>query len=216
MTAHPMERPRILVAGVGNIFLGDDAFGVEVVRRLSHRSVPGEVRVVDFGIRGLDLAYGLLDGYEAVILVDASPRGGVPGTLYVLEPEIDQLPSPPDAPAVEMHNMDLTKVLRLALALGGPIPRLVLVGCEPQFHVPAEEMSDGLSEPVRAVLDETVALVESLIARLLRDGAKAEMTATHPLANLHGCRGDAAGTHGCPAGVSEPTTPSEEDRTCHP
>ena len=82
-----MTRPaRILIAGIGNIFLGDDAFGVEVARRLVRRRLPDGVRVVDFGIRGLDLTYALLDGYEAVILVDAAPRGGPPGTLYVLEP----------------------------------------------------------------------------------------------------------------------------------
>ena len=83
-----MDRPRVLVAGVGNIFLGDDAFGVEVVQRLARRPLPAEVRVVDFGIRGLDLTYALLDGYETVILVDAAPRGGPPGTLYVLEPDV--------------------------------------------------------------------------------------------------------------------------------
>src|SRR5436309_933525 len=82
-----MQSPRILVAGIGNIFLGDDAFGVEVAQRLARRPLPDAVRIVDFGTRGLDLAYALLDGYEAVILVDASPRGGPPGTLYVLELE---------------------------------------------------------------------------------------------------------------------------------
>ena len=82
-----MTMPRILVAGVGNIFLGDDAFGVEVVRTPGKRELPARVRMVDFGIRGLDLAYALLDGYEAVILVDAVPRGGEPGQVYVIEPE---------------------------------------------------------------------------------------------------------------------------------
>src|SRR5439155_13673490 len=91
-----MNRPRVLVAGVGNIFLGDDAFGVEVAQRLARRALPPEVRVVDFGIRGLDLTYALLDGYEAVILVDAAPRGGRPGTLYVLEPARGE---PPEAEA---------------------------------------------------------------------------------------------------------------------
>src|ERR1700758_4827464 len=87
MIARSHDGPRILVAGVGNIFLGDDAFGVEVVQRLARRALPDGVRVVDFGIRGLDLVYALLDGYETVVLVDAAPRGGSPGTLYVLEPE---------------------------------------------------------------------------------------------------------------------------------
>ena len=83
-----MSTPRILVAGIGNIFLGDDAFGVEVVNRLSRRALPDSVRVVDYGIRGLDLAYALLDDYDLVILVDAARQGEDPGTLYVLEPEL--------------------------------------------------------------------------------------------------------------------------------
>src|SRR5262249_56961070 len=124
-----MNRPRVLVAGVGNIFLGDDAFGVEVVRRLGRRPLPDGVRVVDFGIRGLDLTYALLDGHEAVILVDALPRGGEPGTLYVLEPEIGAPLG--DAPPVEGHGMDPVKVLHLAAAMGGQVGRLLLVGCEP-------------------------------------------------------------------------------------
>ena len=115
-----MTHPRVLVAGVGNIFLGDDAFGVEVVRELARRPLPDGVRVVDFGIRGLDLTYALLDGYEAVILVDATPRGGPPGTLYVLEVEP---PAPGGGrgrgPPAEGHNIDPVRVLRLAAAMGG-------------------------------------------------------------------------------------------------
>src|SRR5438128_1754175 len=95
MTTPPPDRRAVLVAGVGNIFLGDDAFGVEVAQRLARRPLPAGVRVVDFGIRGLDLAYALLDPYEAVILVDAMPRGEQPGTLYVLEPDL----GPDSAPA---------------------------------------------------------------------------------------------------------------------
>src|ERR1700676_3752545 len=91
----------ILVAGIGNIFLGDDAFGVEVVRRLVQRPLPEGVRVVDFGIRGLDLTYALLDKYAAVIFVDAAPRGGTPGTLYVIEPELAG-PEEADAPMMEL------------------------------------------------------------------------------------------------------------------
>jgi hydrogenase maturation protease len=165
-----MSRPRVLVAGVGNIFLGDDAFGVEVAQRLLRRGQPDEVRVVDFGIRGLDLTYALLDGYEAVVLVDAAPRGGSPGTLYVLE-----LPheAPPDeAAAVEAHDLDPLKVMRLAAAMGGRVGRLLLVGCEPTPPADADEMAMGLSEPVRAAVEEAVPLVESLVARLLRGETK--------------------------------------------
>src|SRR6266853_193590 len=99
------DRPRVLIAGVGNIFLGDDAFGVEVAQRLARRPLPEGVRVVDFGIRGLDLAYALLDRYEAVVLVDAAPRGGAPGTIYVLEPELGSASAMSAEPALmEAHN----------------------------------------------------------------------------------------------------------------
>ena len=164
-----MMRPRILVAGIGNIFLGDDAFGVEVARRLASHERSEEVRVVDFGIRGLDLTYALLDGYEAVILVDAAPLGKRPGTLYVLEPHGE---GPPDmegaCPPIEMHNLDPAKVLRLAAALGGQVGRLLLVGCEPVPPDEPEEMRDSLSEPVRAAVDLAVPLISSLVAKLLR------------------------------------------------
>src|SRR6478672_10064780 len=101
----------ILVAGIGNIFFGDDAFGVEVARRLGQQPLPESVRVVDFGIRGLDLTYALLDPYEAAILVDAAPRGGIVGTVYILEPELNQTSMP--GSALELHSMDPVKVLRL-------------------------------------------------------------------------------------------------------
>src|SRR5438876_6739757 len=113
-----MSGARILIAGIGNIFLGDDAFGVEVAQRLGQRSLPEEVRVIDFGIRGLDLTYALLDDYETVVLVDAVPRGGKPGTLYVLEPEVAELPAvEPTDRLIEAHDMNPTRVLHLARAL---------------------------------------------------------------------------------------------------
>jgi hydrogenase maturation protease len=161
-----MSHPRVLVAGVGNIFLGDDAFGVEVAQRLLRRGPPDGVRVVDFGTRGLDLTFALLDGYEAVVLVDATPRGGPPGTLYVLELPSDAPPG--EAATVEAHGMDPVRVLRLAAAMGGRGERRLLVGCEPAPPAGADEMSMGLSEPVRAAVEEAVPLVESLVARLLR------------------------------------------------
>src|SRR5262249_7088046 len=149
-TGGAMSRPRVLVAAVGNIFLGDDAFGVVVVQRLVQRPLPDGVRVVDFGIRGLDLAYALLEGYEAVVLVDALPRGGAPGTLYVLEPEAPE-PAAADL-MVEGHGLDPVKVLRLAAALGGKVGHLLVVGCEPGPLGEAEDLSLGLSEPVRAAV----------------------------------------------------------------
>jgi hydrogenase maturation protease len=162
------NRPRVLIACVGNIFLGDDAFGVEVAQRLAQRPLPVGVRVVDFGIRGLDLAYALLDGYEAVVLVDAAPRGGPPGTLYVLEPELQPAPSQEEAvPSIETHNMDPARVLRLVAAMGGQVQRLLVVGCEPGPLGGEEEISAEMSAPVRAAVDEAVPLVESLVERLL-------------------------------------------------
>jgi hydrogenase maturation protease len=162
-----MSRPRILVAGIGNIFLGDDAFGVHVAQRLAGRVLPEDVRVVDFGIRGLDLAYALTDGYEAVLLIDAAPRGGPPGTLYVLQPTADAAADEGEA-AVETHGMDPVKVLRLARALGGSVGSLYVVGCEPAPSTDPEEMQLAMSEPVQAAVDEAVPLVESIVGRLLQ------------------------------------------------
>jgi hydrogenase maturation protease len=177
-----MKQPRFLIAGVGNIFLGDDAFGVEVAQRLARRALPDEVRVADFGIRGLDLAYALLDGYAAVILVDALPRGCPPGTLYVLEVAADEPPAAEGAgPLIETHNLDPVKVLRLAAAMGARVERLLVVGCEPVPLGESEDMQMGLSDPVRAAVEEAVPLVESLAARLLRGegiAAKAALTPT--------------------------------------
>jgi hydrogenase maturation protease len=169
-----MTCPRILIAGVGNIFLGDDAFGVEVAQRLARRPQTDAVCVADFGIRGLDLAYALHDGYEVVILVDAAPRGGAPGTLYVIEPE------PPGAePAVlDAHGMDPTRVLRLAAALGDRLPRVLVVGCEPGPAGSAADMAAGLSDAVRAAVEEAVPLVESL-ARELLAASRGEGTNAH-------------------------------------
>jgi hydrogenase maturation protease len=172
--------PRILVAGIGNIFLGDDAFGVEVVRRLSSRELPPAVRLTDFGIRGYDLAYALLDGYEVTILVDACPRGEPAGTLYVIEPDLKDLGSAEEQQlAVEAHSMNPLNVLRLAASMG-PLKRVLLVGCEPATLGP-DEGQMGLSEPIEAALEEAVKMVESLIEKILHgDDVGAEsLSKTH-------------------------------------
>jgi hydrogenase maturation protease len=161
-----MNPQRILIAGIGNIFLGDDAFGVEVAQRLLARPLPDGVQVVDFGIRGLDLTYALLDGYDIVILVDATERGQPPGTLYLIEPEFDGAGTPdPSELLVDPHSLDPAKVLRLAHALGGRTKRVILVGCEPLSFEDADapEMADGLSAPVQAAVLEAVKMIESLI-----------------------------------------------------
>lgn len=160
-----MTSPRVLVACVGNIFLGDDGFGVEVARRVAAHSLPQGVQVVDYGIRGFDLAYALMDGCEAAILVDAMPRGGAPGTLYVVEPDFDAL----DGAAVETHGMDPLTVLRLVKALGGRPGRLLVVGCEPAPAAADDDWQIGLSPAVQAAVDEAVSLVASLAATALAD-----------------------------------------------
>ncbi len=160
------EKPSILVAGIGNIFFGDDAFGVEVVRRLRERPLPAGVRVSDFGIRGMDLAYALQDGYDTTILVDAYPRGDQPGTLYVVEPDLDKLGSPEDGVAVDAHSLDPVKILQLAVAIGAKPKRVLLVGCEPGSLGP-DEGHMGLSVLVTRALDEAVDLVESVVNKVL-------------------------------------------------
>ena len=156
----------VLIAGVGNIFLRDDAFGVEVARRLATRAVPEGVRVSDFGIRGFDLAYALGNDDDAVILVDAIQRGEAPGTLYVLEIDPDST-----TPGVlETHGMDPANVLRLAAALGGRPRRIFLVGCEPSDVGLDDEGRTGLSAPVEAAVDGAVDMVESLVARIQGGG----------------------------------------------
>jgi hydrogenase maturation protease len=163
-----MSRPRVLVAGVGNIFLGDDAFGVEVAQRLLRRSLPDDVKVVDFGIRGIDLVYAILEDYDAVVLVDATPRGGQPGSLYVLQPELDRDLNP-DSPETLMspHNLDPANVLRLAAAMGGRLSRLIVVGCEPTPLNADQDMAMGLSEPVQAAIAEAVELVLTVVDRIV-------------------------------------------------
>jgi hydrogenase maturation protease len=166
----PLERPagapvrRVLVAGIGNVFLGDDGFGVALAGRLARRHLADHVDVVDFGIRGMDLAYAMQDGYDDVVLLDATPRGQAPGTLYVIEPDPDE----GGDPVVETHAMDPVKVLALVRALGGHAPHTLVVGCEPQTALSADDGSllVELSAPVHAALDEAVKLVESLLAQL--------------------------------------------------
>lgn len=161
------EKPGILVAGIGNIFLGDDAFGVEVIRRMAGLSLPASVRVSDFGIRGFDLAYALQDGYETTILVDACPHGQTPGTLSVIEPDLKVLDNP-EAPqaAIEAHAMNPMNVLRMARAMNIELKNILLVGCEPET-LGGEEGQMGLSAPVEAAVDEAVKLIESVVNRIL-------------------------------------------------
>lgn len=145
-----VEPLRVLVAGIGNVFLGDDAFGVTLAGRVASR--PG-VDVVDFGIRGMDLAYALAD-YDVAVFLDAMPRGGTAGTLYLVEPDLAEV-----RPEVDAHAMDPVKVLALAKSLGGDLPRTLVLGCEPAG---VDEFT-ALSAPVRAALDEAERLLDSVL-----------------------------------------------------
>ena len=166
---------RVLVAGIGNVFLGDDAFGVEVVQQLDGRKLPEGVEVVDFGIRGMELAYALHEDYDLVVFVDATMRGGEPGAVYLIEPEIEE----GGAVSLDAHGMDPVKVIGLSRALGASPTRTLVVGCEPQVipgrrggspetH-PYDDMLMELSEPVRAAVEEAAKLVESLVAEVGTD-----------------------------------------------
>src|ERR1700690_799097 len=172
--------PSILIAGIGNIFLGDDAFGVEVAQRLANKKLPRGVRAIDFGIRGFDLAYALLDGTDVTILVDACPRGEKPGTLYVIEPDMDSLDAPDaeSAPPVDGHVMNPVNVLRLAKTLGGPLKKILLVGCEPE-SLGGDEGRMGLSDTVAASIDKAARMVESLVEKILAGQSPAEETPDH-------------------------------------
>jgi hydrogenase maturation protease len=153
---------RVLVAGVGNIFFGDDGFGSEVARALAGQPIDG-VKIEDFGIAGMHLGFELSGGYEHAIIVDLAARGGAPGTLYVIEPDINAPGPPPDA-----HRMDLQNVFAFARSLGGAAPPVELVGCEP--HCVDEGI--GLSAPVAAAVEPAAALVRKLIARALSAPAR--------------------------------------------
>jgi hydrogenase maturation protease len=162
-----VETMRILIAGIGNIFLADDGFGVEVANQLASKSFPLGVRVADFGIRGFDLAYALMEGYETTILVDAYPGEGAPGTLFVVELDLQESNSAEaQAGAIEPHGMNPLEVLRMATNMGGQLKRVLLVGCVPATLGP-EEGQMGLSEPVTVAVDEAAKLVESLVTRIL-------------------------------------------------
>jgi hydrogenase maturation protease len=152
-----------MVAGIGNVFLGDDGFGVEVASRLADVQLPEGVWVADYGISGMHLAYDLAEGYDTTILIDASPRGGEPGTVYLME--IDVTGTRPGAgPAgtdviPDAHGMQPDVVLGMLGLLGAKPGRLLVVGCEPA----STEESIGLSAPVAAAVDRAVDLVRNLV-----------------------------------------------------
>ncbi|HJZ02820.1 MAG TPA: hydrogenase maturation protease [Streptosporangiaceae bacterium] len=159
---------RILVAGVGNVFLSDDAFGVEVVRLLVERPQPPGVQIRDYGIRGVHLVYELLDGCDLFVLVDAAPRGEVPGTVSVLEVE---LPSPEAQPVIDAHSLTPDAIFGLLSSLGGHSGRNLVVACEP-----AEvDAGMGLSDPVQEALPHAVRAVEEILAQATGASSQADV-----------------------------------------
>jgi len=164
---------RVLVACIGNIFLGDDGFGVEVAQYLQRqRTYPQGVQVIDFGIRGVELAYSLLDPYDELVLVDAIQRGKAPGTVTLIEPDLTKLNAAQGAEArqvgLDTHSMDPLKVLAFAHTLGAKPIHTLLVGCEPAMlggGSEYEEMQVGLSAPVQAAIAEAVQMIDTLIQR---------------------------------------------------
>jgi hydrogenase maturation protease len=154
---------RVLVAGIGNVFLGDDGFGVAVAQRLAGLELARGIEVMDFGIRGLDLAYALSQPYDAAILVDTVATGEAPGSLRIMEPD----PGEGTTPSVDSHRMDPLTVLRLARRLGGLPPRVLLVGCEPLEWAAGESVSMSLSAPVAAAVEKAAQIVLTLAETLL-------------------------------------------------
>jgi hydrogenase maturation protease len=160
----PEREVRILVAGVGNSWLRDDGFGGEVARRLSARTMPSGVAVMDAGTGGLDLAYEVMRGYDALVIVDVSQQGGEPGTLYVMEPDEESVDGNiADGESINPHGMDPKTVLRFVKSIGAWPGRVVVVACEP---ADVSDLGFGLSEQVQGVLDRAVELVVETVDEL--------------------------------------------------
>lgn len=164
--------PTILIACIGNIFLGDDGFGCEVARVLQTREMPENVKLFDYGIRGYDLAYALLDGYDTTIFVDAVPNRESPGTIYVIEPDTSEFETmEAEVSMLDAHTMNPSHVLRMAFSMGAKFNKLLLVGCEPKF-LGGDEGFMGLSEPVQAAVEKAAEIVESLVEKITTENQK--------------------------------------------
>jgi hydrogenase maturation protease len=165
----PQLEKQILVAGVGNAWLQDDAFGGECARRLEARGVPSGVTVMDFGTGGLDLAYEIMRGYDALVLLDASRQGGEPGTLYVLEPSMEELAGPiEDGDVINPHGMDPQTVLRFVAAIGGFSGRVVVIGCEPGE---VDDVGVGLTPTIEGAVERALEVVSETLEELRTDAA---------------------------------------------
>ena len=166
----------ILVACIGNIFLGDDGFGCEVAKVLQTRELPENVKLFDYGIRGYDLAYALLDGYDVTIFVDAVPNRETPGTIYVIEPDVSEFENlEADVSMLDAHTMNPMHVLRMAHSMGAKFNKLLLVGCEPET-LGGDEGLMGLSALVAAAIDKAADIVERLVAEILAEKSETAFT----------------------------------------
>jgi hydrogenase maturation protease len=160
----------VLVAGIGNIFQTDDAFGVEVAMRLSQRTLSAGARVEDFGIRGVHLAYELLEGYDGLVLIDAVPMGEPAGTLAVIVPEVGTAPAPGDdaAPVVDAHTMNPEVVLATLARLGGSVEHVFIVGCQPANL----QEGMGLTPAVAAAVNDAVEMCCQLVSEIVEPVGK--------------------------------------------
>ena len=165
----------VLVAGIGNTFHGDDGFGVAVAQRLALASLPDGVDVVEFGIRGLDLAFALTGGYRLAVLIDTVQRGESPGTLYVIEPQCPEIEAQDGA--LSPHQIDPASVLRMTRLLGGACAQVMLIGCEPASFGDAEEGHVGLSDEVAAAIERAAAIAAELIDEWLRQDSMQQQEA---------------------------------------
>ena len=166
MTAEPLRK--ILIAGVGNAWLRDDGFGGEVARRLERRELPDGVAVMDAGTGGLDLAYEVMRGYDALVILDVSRQGGEPGTLYVMEPDEDSVQGAiEDGETINPHGIDPQTVLRFVKSVGAWPGRVVVIACEP---ADVEDMGWGLSEQVEEAVERAVELVVETVGELRSPG----------------------------------------------
>ena len=160
----PSKKKRVMIAGVGNMFMKDDGFGGAVIKRMSNKKFPEGVEVKDFGTGGLKLAYDLMKGYDGLILLDASSRGEKPGTLYVIEPnENDIDPDLEQGGPIDPHGADPVTVLRFVKSIGSWPGKVLIVGCEPET---VDDFEIGLSEPVNAAIDKAVEMVDDIIKEI--------------------------------------------------
>ncbi len=175
-----MTARSVLIAGIGNIFQGDDAFGVAVAHKLAASGFAENIRVMDIGIRSIDLGFALLEDYDLTILADATARGGAPGTLYTIEIAADDIPDADDeASMVNSHGLNPLLVLALAKSMGASFKKILLVGCEPLLLEHDETGHIGLSKVVEAAVDPAVEAIRQLVEEFGPNNLKKEETCSH-------------------------------------